>query len=348
LGTFFFLYLTLSLAFDVSFSLSYYTHASSLSLRSFVQYGNDESSGTYVTNYIVVVVILIGFAYELYSPPPASDKKATQNTKIWRRFSLHNILWFHLITYALSYLFAGLVHHLFFVDKCPGQELMKNETDSTYYLVDIDCPKGMQETGVGVWALAMLFQTLAVFQFLLVIVMVSGCAWNTSSPKQRNRCEQNWHIVVGVVEALAFVLAIYAASSHVMGWFVAGISSLILTPLLAIACIVGIVRAYQGQGVQFTQLLLLCSFCLSFVGLLIQTGFGGACGFAAYQSGDIARGSCPFPFDGRTGFNHNGVYHIFEIFAKAVLVWASRGTVLSYVEVNDMTYITYIHIYICT
>jgi len=67
--------------------------------RQLYHYGIDESAGTYVTNYVVVAVILIGFVMEFVSKPKAIVKAEhvstiTNNifvpTLFHRLFSLHS------------------------------------------------------------------------------------------------------------------------------------------------------------------------------------------------------------------------------------------------------------------
>ena len=57
--------------------------------RQLYHYGIDESAGTYVTNYIVVAVILVGFVMEFVSKPKAIIK-AEYGTFLHRVFSLHS------------------------------------------------------------------------------------------------------------------------------------------------------------------------------------------------------------------------------------------------------------------
>ena len=263
-----------------------------------------------------------------------------------------DIIWIYLITYALSYLFAGIVHQAIFYDKCPGQKLMTNATDGTHYLQTIACPEGQPATSHFVWALVMFFQVLSTFQLPLLIMMLSGCvedhetSWadgdKYSIRENVNReCLTCWSIVVLVFQTIACVLAVVAATSHSNGWLIAGLSTLILTPITFVASIIGLIKFWGCGGAQATdghdmppmdgaQKLFVLAFLFSFIGLLIQYFGGSACGPTAYRTGLIAAGSCPFPFDGLTGFNHNAVYHIFEIISKILVIVASRQTVLDY------------------
>ena len=131
------------------------------------------------------------------------------------------------------------------------------------------------------------------------------------------------------------VLAVVAATSHSNGWLIAGLSTLILTPITFVASIIGMTKTCGSSGGSGgsrlpAQKLFVLAFLFSFIGLLIQYFGGSACGPAAYRTGLIAAGSCPFPFDGLTGFNHNAVYHIFEIISKILVIVASRQTVLDF------------------
>ena len=59
--------------------------------RQLYHYGTDESAGTYVTNYIVVAVILIGSVMEFVSKPKAIKwNNAEYATLFHRLFSLHS------------------------------------------------------------------------------------------------------------------------------------------------------------------------------------------------------------------------------------------------------------------
>ena len=249
-----------------------------------------------------------------------------------------DIIWIYLITYALSYLFAGIVHQAIFYDKCPGQKLMTNATDGTHYLQTIACPEGQPATSHFVWALVMFFQVLSTFQMPLLIMMLSGHGLFQPFTSQR---EKHWKIVVLGFQTIACILAVVAAASHSLGWLIAGLSTLILTPITFVASIIGLIKFWGCGGAQATdghdmppmdgaQKLFVLAFLFSFIGLLIQYFGGSACGPTAYRTGLIAAGSCPFPFDGLTGFNHNAVYHIFEIISKILVIVASRQTVLDF------------------
>ena len=267
-----------------------------------------------------------------------------------------DIIWIYLITYALSYLFAGIVHQAIFYDKCPGKKLMTNATDGTHYLQTIACPEGQPAISHFVWALAMFFQVLSTFQMPLLIMMLSRCVENKETDEDSMFCKQlvqaclsrlcgypqnHWRIVVLGFQTIACVLAVVAAASHSLGWLIAGLSTLILTPITFVASIIGMTNMCGSSGGIFkcgkglAQILFVLAFLFSFIGVLIQFFGGSACGPTAYRTGLIAAGSCPFPFDGLTGFNHNAVYHIFEIISKILVVVANRQTVLDYTSYLD-------------
>jgi len=187
----------------------------------------------------------------------------------------------------------------------------------------------------------MFFQVLSTFQMPLLIMMLSGCVEN-HVVDGKNLLPSRWKIVVLGFQTIACVLAVVAAASHSLGWFINGVSSLILTPITFVASIIGMTKICGSSrsckiqtlggssGSGLAQILFVLAFLFSFIGLLTQSFGGSACGLTAYRTGLIAAGSCPFPFDGLTGFNHNAVYHIFEIISKILVIVASRQTVLDF------------------
>jgi hypothetical protein len=110
--------------------------------RQLYHYGTDESVPTYATNYVIVGVVVLGLVCHLFvSPPKAAIKVAVPSTPFGRRFTLHNVLWFHLIMFAASYLFAGIVHQSFYFMDCPGTELMVNERTAVPTLWKLRAPR---------------------------------------------------------------------------------------------------------------------------------------------------------------------------------------------------------------
>ena len=303
--------------------------------RQLYHYGTDESVPTYATNYVIVGVVVLGLVCHLFvSPPKAAIKVAVPSTPFGRRFTLHNVLWFHLIMFAASYLFAGIVHQSFYFMDCPGTELMVNETNGSTYTVEIACPEGKQAVSRGLWGVTMFLQLIAVYQMVLLVPMTAGCMERMSGSTQK--------IFFFAVQALTLVLAIAAGALHSQGWFIVGISSIVFSFITTVAAFIGARSTMCGGKRVETKTvastfqnnhaydMIFVSFLLSFIGLMVQLFGGSGCSGPDYTSGAIYRGSCSFPFDGRTGFNHNALYHILEIVSKIVLVLASRRTVLNY------------------
>ena len=303
--------------------------------RQLYHYGTDESVPTYATNYVIVGVVVLGLVCHLFvSPPKAAIKVAVPSTPFGRRFTLHNILWFYLITFAVAYVFAGIVHQSFYFLECPGTELLVNRTNGSTYSLKIACPEGKQAVSRGLWGLTMFFLVINVYQMVLLVPMTAGCMEKMSRSTQK--------IFFFVVQAFILVLAIAAGALYSYGWAIAGYSYILFSIITTVAAFIGARSTMCGGTRVETKTvastfqnnhaydMIFVSFLLSFIGLMVQLFGGSGCSGPDYTSGAIYRGSCSFPFDGRTGFNHNALYHILEIVSKIVLVLASRRTVLDY------------------
>jgi hypothetical protein len=44
---------------------------------------------------------------------------------------------------------------------------------------------------------------------------------------------------------------------------------------------------------------------------------------------------CSNPFNDLNGFHHNALYHVFQVFSKAILVFASRRMILYFMATEE-------------
>ena len=257
--------------------------------RALYRFDADEAPSTYITNYVVTVICVVGVIAHYAKPPAGGSSPVTL------------LLIIHLALYAIVYLLGGLGHQVWKHNRCPGIEMPANTT--------IACPPGGLDNE-PVISTYLFFLGPCELQLLPMAVALSGlagkCTFTLKSP----------FVLVANVVGLAFGI-LGCALGH-GGFIILGALMLLLYLLLAIACAVGCCTVGMGAG----RGLVAAGALLVVIGCAIQFLLGGACGSAAYLADGAA--SCPFGGDGVSGINHNFVYHVFEILSKLCLVAALR------------------------
>ena len=150
------------------------------SSRLLYSFGTDKSAGTYVTNYLVSGAVLICAVVSFVATRrkrEASGAAVAAKVHWIDRFTFTVLSWGFLISYAVSYFFAGLAHHVAYWETCPGRFV--NETASTaattvFYTKK--CPPGGKALYTGIWATAMFFQGFAVCQYIPISALLCSCA----------------------------------------------------------------------------------------------------------------------------------------------------------------------------
>jgi len=267
--------------------------------RALYRFNADEAPSTYITNYIVAVVALAGVvAHFVLRPKPAKSPPASASK--WGSMTPNLFLLLHLTFYGVTYIIAGLGHHIWFHDTCPGLQMPENVT--------VPCPDG--ENNDPVIRAYLVTLGLGAWQLLPLIVAISGLAGACDG-----KC---YRLVVMLSQFLALASGAYAGTQK--AFFATGAQLAALYVLLAVGAACGLC-VECGKLVASKVMLVLASIAV-LIGFAIQVVLTPLCDSNAYREDGAA--SCPFPGDGVTGVNHNAVYHIFEIISKVLLVLASR------------------------
>mmetsp|Transcript_4920 Transcript_4920/g.6018 ORF Transcript_4920/g.6018 Transcript_4920/m.6018 type:complete len:313 (+) Transcript_4920:160-1098(+) len=272
-------------------------------------HGQDQSEGTWSTNYVLTALLLIGLAVVAYKVKSKGSLLGSGEGLINRLTAFH-FLSAHLKFTALSYFFAGLDHHLFPYADCPGKRVVAEESNSTNIVFEeVACPSNAAAHDI-VWPIAMFFGALAPFMLIPVIYIMLGK-------------EQNWSTIKKVSLVTGLLAGILAAAlPFAVGFYVVGGCQTIAALALLFTAIYAVIKVEAS----LTNKIYIASAFLTFIGIAIQTALGGACGQGAYERGELSgiegiENNCPFPdYDGVTGLNHNFVYHILETIAKVILL----------------------------
>ena len=103
--------------------------------RLLYRFNADEAPSTYITNYAIAAVCLLGVALHLLLPPtpqPTPVKSASAFKD--RRTTPAVLMLVHLTLYGVVMIVGGLGHHVWYHDECPGREMPANVT--------VPCPDG--------------------------------------------------------------------------------------------------------------------------------------------------------------------------------------------------------------
>ena len=270
-------------------------------------FGADMSPATYITNYLVTAICFCGIAWHLAQKPRA---RIATGSAAWGRFVPSNFLLVHLGLYGITYLIAGIQHQVGFYEDCPGLQMPQNVT--------VPCPASGANAD-GFIRAYLLFLGFAAFQLMPVAIALGGFATANSL-----------RMIVIVCELASLGLAVVgvAASAFTVVGAVMAINNL----FLAVMCAIGRCRSSELASAKAFGL---AGGLLLVLGAVVQFGFTGACGSAAYRR-DGAEG-CPFGGDGVAGINHNFVYHVLEILSKICLVLAARNAVVVSADATRVT-----------
>lgn len=277
-----------------------------ISRRKLYRFDADEAPSTYITNYLIAAICLLGVLLFLIRKP--KPYPAPPNAAFGRFLGPVIPLLIHLGLYGVVMIIGGLGHQVWIHNQCPGVEMPGNVT--------VPCPDGLNNEPVI--RTYLFFLGPAIFQLPPLWISLSGFA-RPSGPLGSYTTQVAGSNVLGL--ALGIVGAVLGHS----GFIVLGVLLVVFFVVLPIATGVGL-RADAGHLVTGKVLVIVGS-VISLVGFGVQQGFGSMCGAAAYREDGVS--DCPFGGNGITGVNHNAVFHIIDALSKCVLVAATRFLVIS-------------------
>lgn len=272
--------------------------------RSLYDFDADRAPSTYITNYLITAVCVIGLIIHRVFPP--APRAVPPSASAYARVPPTLLIEVHLWLFSIVMLLGGLGHQVWYHNRCPGTVMPANVT--------VPCPAGTDNEPVI--SAYLFFLGPSELQLLPMAVALSGLA---------GKCAGAYVPIVGVSQLLGLGLGVLGAVLGHGGFLILGATLLLL--YLAVAVMSAIGLCVEPGHLVAGRVLLIVGGLLAVVGGVVQVLLTGACGSTAYMADGAA--GCPFGGDGVTGLNHNFVYHVFEIASKLALVAALRFLVVT-------------------